>query len=50
MTRTRDIWWDGRRAGQLTQDQDGELGFACGQEWLDDRAAPPLSASLPKRP
>jgi serine/threonine-protein kinase HipA len=49
MMRTLDIWWDGRLVGQLTQDQHGELGFAYAPDWLDDEAAQPLSASLPKR-
>ncbi|MDT7953623.1 MAG: HipA domain-containing protein, partial [Acetobacteraceae bacterium] len=49
MTRTLDIWWDGRLVGQLTQDKHGELGFAYAPDWLDDEAAQPLSASLPKR-
>ena len=49
MTRTLDIWWEGRRVGQLTQDKHGELGFAYAQVWIDDEAALPLSASLPKR-
>jgi serine/threonine-protein kinase HipA len=49
MTRTLDIWWDGRLVGQLTQDKHGELGFTYALEWLSDEAAQPLSASLPKR-
>jgi serine/threonine-protein kinase HipA len=49
MTRTLDIWWDGRLVGQLTQDKHGELGFAYARTWLDDELAQPLSASLPKR-
>lgn len=49
MTRTLDTWWDGRLVGQLTQDKHGELGFAYARAWLDDEAAQPLSASLPKR-
>jgi serine/threonine-protein kinase HipA len=49
MTRTLDIWWDGRLVGQLTQDKHGELGFAYTPEWLSDEEAQPLSASLPKR-
>ena len=49
MTRTLDIWWDGRLVGQLTQDKHGELGFAYAPEWLSDEEAQPLSASLPKR-
>jgi serine/threonine-protein kinase HipA len=50
MTRTLDVWWDGRQVGQLTQDRHGDLGFAYAPEWLDDEKAQPLSASLPKRP
>jgi serine/threonine-protein kinase HipA len=49
MTRTLDIWWDGRLVGHLTQDKHGELGFAYAPAWLDDEAAQPLSASLHKR-
>ena len=49
MTRALDIWWDGQLAGQLTQDQHGELGFAYSAEWLARESAPALSASLPKR-
>lgn len=49
MTRTLDIWWDGRLVGQLTQNQHGELGFVYAPVWLDDEEALPLSASLPKR-
>lgn len=49
MTRTLDIWWEGRLVGQLTQDRHGELGFAYAPAWLHDEAAQPLSASLPKR-
>jgi len=49
MTRTLDVWWDGRLVGQLTQDKHGELGFAYAPAWLSDEAAQPLSASLPKR-
>ena len=48
--RALDVWWDGRRAGRLTQNEHGELGFAYGPEWLADGAAPALSASLPKGP
>jgi serine/threonine-protein kinase HipA len=49
MTRVLDIWWDGQFAGQLTQDEHGELGFAYSAEWLERESAPALSASLPKR-
>jgi serine/threonine-protein kinase HipA len=50
MMRRLVVWWNGRRVGELTQDRHGELGFAYGPEWLEDAGAPPLSASLPKRP
>lgn len=49
MTRTLDVWWEGRLVGQLTQDQHGELGFAYAPDWLHDDRAPSLSVSLPKR-
>jgi serine/threonine-protein kinase HipA len=49
MTRTLEIWWDRRLVGQLTQDRHGELGFVYAPACLDDEAAQPLSASLPKR-
>ena len=49
MKRALWVWWEGRPVGELTQDEDGELGFAYGGEWLDDQDAPALSASLPKR-
>ncbi|NJL06935.1 MAG: type II toxin-antitoxin system HipA family toxin [Methylacidiphilales bacterium] len=49
MTRTLDIWWDGRFVGQLMQNQHGELGFTYAPEWVNDEGSQPLSASLPKR-
>ena len=49
MTRVLDVWWDGRIAGQLTQDPHGTLGFAYRPGWLRDADAPALSVSLPKR-
>ena len=49
MTRTLDVWWDGRIVGQLTQDSHGSLGFAYGPEWLRQESAPALSVSLPGR-
>lgn len=50
MMRALAIWWDGRIVGQLTQNRHGELGFAYAPDWLADAEAPPLSASLIKRP
>ena len=49
MTRVLDVWWDGRIAGQLTQDPHGALGFAYRPDWLHDADAPAFSVSLPKR-
>ena len=49
MTRALDVWWEGRIAGQLTQDPHGALGFVYRPEWLRDADAPALSVSLPKR-
>ncbi len=49
MMRILNIWWEGRIAGQLSQNQHGELGFIYAPEWFDDAAAPELSVSLPKR-
>ena len=46
---TLDIWWDGRIAGQLTQNRHGELGFVYSADWLARESAPALSVSLPKR-
>jgi serine/threonine-protein kinase HipA len=48
--RVLNVWWDGRIAGQFTQDRHGDIGFAYTETWLDDEKALPLSASLPKRP
>lgn len=45
-----DVWWDRRNVGRLMQDRHGDLSFAYAPEWLDRKEAPPLSASLPKRP
>lgn len=47
--RALEVWWDMRHVGQLTQDRDGELGFAYSPDWLEDSDMPALSASLPKR-
>jgi hypothetical protein len=46
MTRILSVWWDGRCVVQLTQIQDGELGFIHAPEWFGNDQARPLSASL----
>lgn len=43
------VWWDGKIAGQLQLDANGDMTFAYTPDWLEDAAAPPLSFSLPKR-
>lgn len=48
--RVLNVWWNGRIVGQFTQDQDGDIGFAYAEAWLEDEKALPLSVSLPKRP
>ena len=49
MNRVLVVWWEGRPAGELTQDEGGDLGFAYSAAWLGDEGAPAISASLPKR-
>jgi serine/threonine-protein kinase HipA len=49
MSRSLKVWWDGRVAGELTQDRHGELGFTYAADWLADTSSLALSASLPKR-
>lgn len=47
MIRRLTVWWDERAAGELTQDQHGELGFVYAPDWIADPPAHALSASLP---
>ena len=49
MMRLLNVWMEGEIAGQLSQDQHGELGFAYSEQWLAREDAPALSVSLPKR-
>ena len=49
MTRTLQVWWDGRLVGTLHTNQHGEMQFRYDAAWLQDEDAPPLSLSLPKR-
>jgi serine/threonine-protein kinase HipA len=42
-------WWDGRKVGQLTMDEHGDMGFAYDSGWLADAKARPISRSLPLR-
>jgi serine/threonine-protein kinase HipA len=43
------VWWDGKVAGTLRLDKNGEMQFAYAPVWLEDSASPALSFSLPKR-
>ena len=49
MTRTLDVWCDGRLVGRLTRDAHGDLGFVYCPDWHREADAPALSISLPKR-
>jgi serine/threonine-protein kinase HipA len=49
VTRTLQVWWDGRVVGMLRTNQHGEMQFVYDEAWLRDEHAPPLSLSLPKR-
>jgi len=48
-TRSLSVWWDRGLVGALRLDQHGDLSFVYDRTWLDDRARPPISQSLPKR-
>lgn len=43
------VWWDGRAAGTLHLDKNGDMEFTYAPEWLADPLALALSFSLPKR-
>ena len=43
------VWWDGREVGVLSLDRHAEMRFTYDKSWLADKAAPPVSFSLPKR-
>lgn len=47
MTRILDVYLLENYVGQLTQDNNGELGFSYTSEWLGNDKAIPLSQSLP---
>lgn len=49
MKRVLVVRWGEQTVGQLTQDEQGDLGFVYATAWLADPDTPPLSASLPKR-
>ena len=45
--RTLDVYLHDSRVGQFTQNDSGELGFLYAPNWLESKAAQPLSMSLP---
>lgn len=49
MTSSLTVWWDGREVGVLSLDRHGEMRFTYDESWLADKAALPVSFSLPKR-
>lgn len=49
MSNALSVWWDGKVAGTLQLDKNGEMQFAYAPSWLEDGESPALSFSLPKR-
>src|ERR1700722_18553233 len=49
MSRTLDVYLQRDLAGQLIQDENGQLAFYYVQNWLNNASAVPLSHSLPLR-
>src|SRR6204780_1519598 len=49
MSRTLDVYLQRDLAGQLIQDENGQLAFYYAESWLNNSQAVPLSHSLPLR-
>ena len=49
MARTLDVYLHSHLAGQLIQDDGGQMGFKYVEDWLNTPSATPLSQSLPLR-
>jgi serine/threonine-protein kinase HipA len=49
MARTLDVYLHSDLVGHLTQDDEGDMSFQYAESWLTNRAAIPLSHSLPPR-
>lgn len=49
MARSLDVYFGDHVAGQLTQDDGGQMSFRYGETWLNKEGAVPLSQSLPLR-
>ncbi|WP_144096950.1 type II toxin-antitoxin system HipA family toxin [Croceicoccus sediminis] len=43
------VWWDERKAGELSIDKGGAMHFAYAPDWLADETAPALSHAMPKQ-
>ena len=46
--RQADILYKGRKAGLLTQNDNGSFTFLYDNIWLSDNSTPPISLTLPK--
>jgi len=46
--RQADIFYKGRKAGLLTQNDNGSFTFQYDNLWLSDNSTPPISLTLPK--
>src|ERR1035441_8580741 len=49
MARTLDVYLHNELAGQLVQDDGGQMGFSYAESWLNPPASTALSQSLPLR-
>lgn len=47
MSKSLDVYLNGRMAGKLLQNKHGQISFSYSKEWLQDSGAMPLSHSLP---
>jgi len=47
MARILDVWFHGNKAGQLVQDDSGQLQFAYNADYLESKQPWPLSVSMP---
>lgn len=50
MSRSLTVWWAGTTVGRLALDRHGAMRFTYDSGWIEDRSAPPISFSLPRRP
>lgn len=50
MIRSLTVWWGSDIVGRLALDRHGAMRFTYDGGWIENRSAPPISFSLPKRP